>query len=211
MIDCYEKAKQKFPWWPDWRGQDVLAIASGHSAKLYRPQWRGNIKVAVIRASVDLCPNADLLYAADEDWWNYASGLPWFEGLKITNARNAANKWKLNRIEIKPNHDRLVLNDPGVVGSGGCSGFHLFNLLITFGVKKIILLGYDMGQKHHWYGKNKWPGSSNPSEKNFDRWRKALDDNAAEAKRIQVEVINAGGNESTLTQFPKMNLEQALC
>jgi hypothetical protein len=168
--------------------------------------------VATIRGSIDLYPSADVVYAADEDWWNHVLGLPWFRGLRITNARNAVSKWRLSGlIDVRHTRDEILLYEPGVVGGGGCSGFHLLNLAVQAGARGIILVGFDMrpAERTHWYGKNTWAGSSNPSERSFDRWRGALDGAAKTLSRLAVDVVNAS-ERSTLVAYPKMSLESAL-
>jgi hypothetical protein len=53
----------------------------------------------------------------------------------------------------------------GVVGGGGNSGFQAVNLAAQFGASRIILIGFDMTDRggKHWYGRNHWPMSNNPT------------------------------------------------
>jgi len=215
MIDLYEEGRERLGWWPDWRDKILVLVASGPSAKdesvAQAVASRGGCRVAAIRGSVDLCPEADLVYAADEDWWEHVRGLPWFRGLRVTNARNAVNRWKLSgRVDVMNTRDELLFDEPGVVGGGGCSGFHLLNLAAQAGARGIVLVGYDMAERTHWYGKNTWAGSSNPTAKSFARWRDALDGAAHKLRKLSVEVVNAS-ERSTLREYPKMSLERALC
>jgi len=216
MIDVYDEGRRRHKWWPDWRDKVLVLVASGPSAKdediRKAVGSRSNCRVAAIRGSVDLYPEADAVYAADEDWWGHVRGLPWFRGLRVTNARNAVSRWGLDGpIQVIRNTDALCVGEPGVVGGGGCSGFQLVNLVVQAGARGIVLVGFDMNssQSPHWYGKNTWPGSSNPKEKSFVRWRRALDGAAATLSKLSVEVINAS-ERSTLSAYPKMKLEDAL-
>jgi hypothetical protein len=211
MIDCYDWGRQRFEWWPDWRGQTAVLVASGHSAKEHDLGIIGRrARVGVVGANIELYPDADVVYACDENWWMHVRGLPNFSGLKITQARNVCSRYPdVKRVEAI--QGAMLLTKPGRVSSAGNSGFQLYNLVMQFGATKIVLAGYDMGSSGtpHWYGKNKWEGASNPKEVNFARWRAWMDGTAQQAISLGVRVINVGSC-STLTAFPKMSLEDAL-
>lgn len=212
MIDVYAHARTFHPWWPDWRGKTAVIVASGHSAKENDVSlYDRDVRVAVVGQNVDLYPYADVVYSCDENWWVHRKGLPEFHGLKITAARNAAHKYPtLKKIEVK--NENKIFTKPKFVGSGGNSGFQLFNLVIQFGASRIVLLGFDMDPTRplHWYGKNTWRDASNPNRGSFDRWRASLDGVAEAVRDLGVEVVNAGMG-STLTAFPKIPMREALC
>lgn len=107
--------------------------------------------------------------------------------------------------------ENLVLNRPGVIGWGGNGGFHALNLAVQFGARKIILVGYDMTLNAgiHWHGPHVGPNMTNPTSSNVKRWRTAVDGTAPVLLKLGVKVINAS-MVSTLQNFPKMTLEQAL-
>jgi len=125
----------------------------------------------------------------------------------LTFSDNAAAKVK-SLIDEEGNPD---LKLRVFVTGGGCSGFQLVNLAAQAGARGIVLVGFDMdsSQPPHWYGKNTWPGSSNPKERSFVRWRRALDGAAATLSKLSIEVVNVS-ETSTLTAYPKMKLEDAL-
>lgn len=202
------------PWWPDWRGECVAIVASGPSVKgMNLDVLRDRIHVAAIKKSVERCPWADIVYGCDEAWWAHeAKGLPKFRGLKICYAPKVTAQFSdIHRIDIKRNTDALLTGETGVVGSGGNSGFQLFNLLVQFGVTGILLIGFDMHNNGgvHWYGPNKWLMSSNPIETNFQRWRRAFNDAKPLIGKLGIDVVNASPH-SELKCFRRASIEEAL-
>ncbi|TJV20605.1 MAG: hypothetical protein E5Y04_31665 [Mesorhizobium sp.] len=157
-----------------------------------------------------MAPWADVLYAHDLAWWNAASGASQFAGLKITQDPVAASQWGLRRVALERGSDRLQLDRPGTIGSGGNSGFQALNLAVQFGARKVILVGYDMriDLGIHWHGKHPRL-MNNPSTKNVERWRRCLDNAAEMLAHLGIAVINCSP-VSTLSRFPKMSLEEAL-
>lgn len=88
------------------------------------------------------------------------------------------------------------------------SGAGAINLAAHLGVKKIILLGYDMqytGGKRHWHGDHP-KGLANAGK--INAWPKEF---AALAKTItHVDVVNCT-RETALHCWPKRNLDEVLC
>lgn len=209
-----ELGPSRFPWWKDWRGECVALIASGPSAKKADIELlRNRIHVAVVKDNIELCPFADLVYSCDFSWWRHVRGLPKYQGLKIAYEAQARDHYReIVKIEIKDKLlDRLLLDEPGVMGSGGNSGFQLANLVAQFGVSGIILIGFDMHGRggEHWFGRNNGMGMSNPSESNYVRWRKAFDVAAPELTKLGVDVVNVSP-PSALTCFRRDTIENTL-
>lgn len=159
-----------------------------------------------------MAPWADVLYACDIDWWRKYGGVPDFHGLKIgLDAHKHEPKWDVRTVCCVKGDDRLRLSQFGVVGWGGNSGFHAINLAVQFGVRRIILVGYDMTLANglHWHGKHVH-GLNNPTQGNVNRWRICVDAAADTLRDVGVEVVNASPI-SALRNYPKMTLEEALC
>lgn len=104
----------------------------------------------------------------------------------------------------------MLVDEPGVIGSGGNSGFQALNLAVQFGARTIVLVGYDyrIDQGLHWHGRHK-AGLNNPTQHNIARWRRRLDDQAGRLAALGVEVLNASP-VSALTAFPKVSLAEVL-
>lgn len=202
-------------WWLDWRGECVAIIASGPSAKNANIEaLRNRIHVIAIKKSVELCPWADVVYGCDAAWWqNDAKGLPNFDGLKLCYAPEVCKAFKdVYRFDIKKTTHNILTDQPGVIGSGGNSGFQALNIAVQFGATGIILIGFDMNSRDsslHWYGHNKWLGSSNPIEFNFRLWRRSFADAVPKLAKMGVDVVNTSPN-SELAGFRRATVEEAL-
>lgn len=201
-------------WYPDWTGQTCVIVASGPSAKSVDLSFAKNkAKFIVINTSWELAPWADVLYACDVGWWREHNGKNsnWrnFVGMKVTQDELARQEFDIHRVICERHHENLVLDRPGQVGWGGNSGFHCINLSLQWGVKKIILVGYDMQLDNgsHWHGDHK--GLNNPTKPNVDRWRKTIDANAQTIQDLGVRVFNCSP-VSALKRYPKTTIEEAL-
>jgi hypothetical protein len=218
MIDLYEQGK-KFPWWQDWRGECVAIVAAGPSAKTVGVEkLKNRIHVIVINESYQLCPWADILYSCDADWWNLRrKEIAKFKGIKLTmNDPIHGSKLHgidgLNRLTI-PQHCNVWVNDllldkPGVIGSGGHSGFQMINQCVQFGATGICLIGFDMnaGGGLHWHGNHPSP-LRNPDDARFWQWRIDTEKIAPRLKTLDIDVVNCSIT-SALTVFPKMTIDQ---
>ena len=124
----------------------AICIASGPSLTQDDIDYcRGKGKVYVVNETHQLAPWADVLYAADGDWWDKNPDAHDFAGEKWTCSLSAAEKYDLFEIGVKCHWHWS--KTPGVIASGGNSGFQAVNMAYLDGATKIILLGYDMGHK----------------------------------------------------------------
>lgn len=204
---------QKYPWWPDWRGECAAIVGCGPSIKhADLSVLRDRIHVIAIKEVVDLCPWAEICYGCDAPWWISRSGLPKFSGLKLFHGVQAANCGKnMRRIEIEISRDDVLVEQPLKVGNGGCSGFQALNLAVQFGATDVILVGFDLHERggNHWYGRNKWPNASNPMQSNYNRWNKGFASARPTLARLGISVVNASP-DSQLEGFPKKSLAEAM-
>lgn len=182
----------------------AICIASGHSLNIKDVEYcRGKGKVYVVNDGYKLAPWADVLYAADTDWWDYHEGVKQFNGERWTCAKASSLKYDINHIDYKP--QEKWSNSSDWIATGGNSGFQIVNLAEIHGATKIILLGYDMGytDKKHWFGEH--PAKINRPSR-YDEWIKRFND----AKPfIKAEVINCTPN-SNLKCFPMAKLRDVL-
>ncbi len=104
-----------------------------------------------------------------------------------------------------------MFDRPGIVGSGGNSGFQALNLAAQFGASRVLLIGFDMhvGNGVHWYGPNKWHAANNPANSNLMRWRDAFTTQAPKLERMGIEVVNASP-DSALRCFKIQTVEEIL-
>ena len=106
--------------------------------------------------------------------------------------------------------DEILTDTAGVLGSGGNSGFQALNLMIQFGVSKIVLVGFDMHLANgvHWHGKHSGK-LNNPSTPTTAMWRPRFDAVAKDIANIGITVMNASAT-SALTAYRKIPLQEAL-
>ncbi len=200
-------------WFPDWSSDVCTIVASGPSAaSVDLVQAVGQTKFVVVNSSWKLAPWADYLFAADYKWWQgYEQKLEVFQGWKVTTDRRAADtkEWSLLRLVAKLADDRIQTTG-SVVGWGGNSGFQALNMVVLFGCKRIILVGYDATIKHglHWHEAYS-SAADNPTPNKTLRWQRSIDGAAAPLAQIGVSVVNCSG-VSRLRRYPKMSYEDAL-
>ncbi len=199
-------------WFPDWSDEICTIVASGPTAtSVNLAQAIGRTKFVAVNNSWKLSPWADYLFAADYKWWSGCGGCPDFVGWKVTTDRRAGEtrEWDLLRLVAKLADDRIQTTGT-VVGWGGNSGFQALNMVVLFGCKRIILVGYDATIKHglHWHEAYS-SAADNPTPNKTLRWQRSIDGAAAPLAQIGVSVINCSGI-SRLRRYSKMTYEDAL-
>lgn len=158
-----------------------------------------------------LCPWADVVYGCDGPWWENKNGLPNFKGTKLAHDTGVCATYKdIHKIEVR-DHNRMLFDDPGVIGSGGNSGFQALNIAAQFGAVKILLIGFDMHAANgvHWYGRNAGRNMRNPRDHDYVGWRNALNRESAVLRKMGIDVVNASP-DSALVCFPRMSIDDAL-
>ena len=136
-----------------WSDDEVaVLVASGPSLTQDDVDYcRGKARILVVNDCYKLASWADALYACDPAWWTLHKGAESFEGQRWTQSEKAAEMWNLNW--IAGNHSPGLSLDDELIHFGHNSGYQALNLAVLFGVKKILLLGYDMQRtngKEHW-------------------------------------------------------------
>lgn len=200
----------------DWIGETAAILASGPS--LTREQCdavRGKCKViAVNNQGVDtevngilqpaMAPWADVLFASDLKWWKaYGARAQAFKGTKVT-LRQHRGFSDVMSLEYSNTHPSFDPRPTHLVG-GGNSGYAAIHLAVHYGVKKILLLGFDMqetGKKRHWFGNHP---TKLDSRGNFAGWIRALEKLAPVLRARDVEVINCTPT-TALRCFKRSNL-----
>lgn len=224
MIDLYNKGKEKFGWWKDWRGECAAIVAAGPSARIAGVEkLKNRIHCVVINESHRLCPWADILYSCDSEWWRLRySELKKFGGIKLAHEiprhmpTPVSDIYEIKIAEVKPpfgverfQHE-FLFDEPGVIGSGMNSGFQTINITAQFGVTGLALIGFDMKLDDgiHWHG-NHPPPLRNPDVERFSEWRKILDEKSHKLIEHDIDVVNCS-NGSALTSFKKLTIDQML-
>jgi hypothetical protein len=203
---------KKYLWWPDWRDECAAIVASGPTIKkMDLACLKDRIHVLAIKETWKKCPWAEILYGCDAPWWIHNKGVPEFKGIKLSHGSQATTQHKsIYKVNIKMVDD-ILIEEPLLVGNGGNSGFQALNLLVQFGVKNVILIGFDLHDRGgvHWYGRNTAPGMNNPMKVNFDRWQRGYEAVKRRLKELGVEIVNASP-ESDLRVFKMQPLEDTM-
>lgn len=157
-------------------------------------------------------PWADKLYGCDARWWDCYDGTG-FTGEKwsthgnpktsTNDKRETADKYGLNLVRGEPG-DGFSL-DPAIIHYGENSGFQAINLALLLGSRYIVLIGFDMGGKGHFFGDHP---SSLLNQDNYAKWVPNFA-KAAELLPEGIRIVNATPG-SRLDCFPMMSLEQAI-
>lgn len=196
-------------WFPDWRGQRCVIVASGPSA-VEQPidLAHGRARCVAVNNSWRLAPFADVLYASDAAWWreNDHAG---FGGLRVSRSDVDGVLRVAIRDKGHPLRDVMHFDTPGVIGAGGCSGFQALNLAAQFGATDIALVGFDARVDNgvHWHGNHERTG--NPTRWTAAIWAANLDAAASVLAGRGIRVVNCSP-VSALTAYEKMGLEEWL-
>lgn len=186
-----------------------IIIASGPSmARIDMDLVRNSgWRVMVINNSWELAPWADVLYAGDRQWWDRYGESVSFVGEKWTRDEHAAIRYRLHYVCRR--EGKGLCRESRCVHSGGNSGYQGVNLAWHFGMRKGILLGFDMHRKQggHWHGEHKDMLSAPQSH--IAVWRREFSALAQDLAQDGCNVVNATPG-SALQCFPRVGLLEAL-
>lgn len=201
--------------WPNWAGDTCVIVATGPSARgVPLDAAKGKVRVIAIKESWKLAPWCDVLYGCDKPWWIANHGVPSFRGLKFSPSPTVAKVYGATLVRLVPRAE-ILTGELGRIGcglrtGGGHSGFHAINLAVQFGVRRIILVGFDMtlvnGDHWHPYAQGT---RQRRDPKVMTESRIALDACSSQLSALGVEIINASAG-SALVSYPKMDFLDAI-
>lgn len=189
-------------------GGTVVCIGGGPSltaADVDHCRGRASAVVA-INDAYRLAPWADVLYAADAQWWNWHQGAPTFPGLKYSLQRDAS-RWGVQI--LRNSGEQGLETDPTALRTGRNGGYQGVGIAFHLAGpgSRILLLGYDMhahSGRSHWFGDHPHPRSS-PYATFLERFRSLVEP----LRAAGVTVINCS-RVSELELFPKQPITEAL-
>ena len=151
----------------------------------------------------------DAVFFGDPSTWQEdKANLIQFKGLRITCANNLNNDTRLKWLERDQRKRHGISTNPEMVAWNSNSGAACINLAVHFGVKRIILLGFDMkldgGKNQHWH--KLYSTSDKQLESTFRRHLTGFQEIRKDADALGIEIINANP-DSAITEFPKMNFK----
>jgi hypothetical protein len=199
-----------------WEGETAVCIASGPSLTPDDVNAvKGKARVIAINASYVLAPWADVIYCADMKpfKWYWDKGPKGHESVRMRDCQglkysltSTARAYAGVKLLRRGPLEGLSLN-PTILHTGHNSGYQAINLAVLMGVKRIVLLGYDMQQsagQEHWHVDH-----PNVSRSPYQKFRACFATLVQPLNDAGVDVINCS-RRTALTCFPQMPLEQAL-
>lgn len=208
------------PKWPlNWQGETAVIAATGPSlsesqvnavrrARKYHAQTINLIAVndaGLARRAPLSFPDADVLYAADWQWWNYYR--PNFAGIKVSAKAPEHQVDDLIQVEVETSAGNALPSTNEKLVSGGHSGYQALQIALNAGVNRVILLGFDCGA----IGGKKTSIENREPEfvkgSPFASWVEHY--NAIPGAYKGREILNASA-DSAITAFPKISIEEIL-
>src|SRR5678815_3029451 len=147
-----------------WPGSTIVCIASGpRLTQADVDDVRGKARVIVVNDNYQKAPWADVLYAADSEWWKLHQGVPSFAGLKYSVDQAS---WIYPDVQILQNTGKDGFDErPTSLRTGQNSGYQAIHLAVHLGASLIVLLGYDMRDtQNHWFGQQPIPQDDHGEE-----------------------------------------------
>jgi len=194
---------------PIWKGETVFIIGGGPSLRDFN--WNSLIgkKTIAINKSLSSYPNADIMYWTDSRVYSWLKKeIDEFKGPKYTIRDHPSY---LGDVKILKKGNKFGLEESkDTLSHGNNSGYAAINLAYHLGVKRIILLGYDMGNDgktgHHHSG---YPVPVTGDDIYRNQFIPGFKIIADLLKEKGVEVYNASP-KSLLNVWPKITIEKAL-
>lgn len=185
---------------PDWRGTDVVCIASGPSltAEDCDAARASGVPTIVTNSTFRACPWAFALVGFDFAWWRVHMDevRQTFRGRLFCQS----SRWALRDLEWPGAHPRYR--------SFGNSGACAIALAVACRARRVILIGYDgqaTGGRSHHHGDHPAPLRNCDT---MPAWPLQFSRLATWADARGVPIVNAT-RETALEQFPRVTLAEA--
>lgn len=203
---------------PDWNCPVVVAatgpsLTADVAAKVRRARWPAEkCRVIAVNDAYRLLPYADILYACDERWWRVHieevqrvfHGERWTsheEKSSTNNKREMPAEWSVRAVAGTAGPG--FSTNAAVIHYGSNSGFQAVNIALLKGATKVILIGFDMRGRGHFFGDHPEPLHNRTSYSEF------VPEFRAAARRCAVPILNATPG-SGIDCWPIVPLEEAL-
>ena len=150
----------------------------------------------------------DVLFFGDGKFLKlYKTPILKFQGLRITSDQNSGDiSGKVKYVKKDRVKKHGICYTPNTLCWNGNSGAAAINLAVHFGVKRIILLGFDMdldsSRKQHWHGLYR---ARKDTDTVFKRHLVGFSSIAFDTRHT-VEIINANP-KSKITAFPRIDFK----
>lgn len=191
-----------------WHGGTCYILGGGPGLARVPLERLHDLRVIAVNNAYTLGDWIDVMFYGDCRWFRWHSKtLLDFPGLKVTACDSHKDKPGIRAVKrlssppgIARAKNRLAWN----LSSGACA----INLAVHFGVKKIVLFGFDMRKvddKNNWHEDHKDGPNKNP----YERFLRPFPSIARDLEKLGVECVNATPG-SALEVFPIMKPEEML-
>jgi len=194
---------------PLWPNGECFILGGGPSLQDVNLEPLHDRRIIAVNNAYKLGNWIDVVFFGDCRWLSqYGKGLLDFAGLKVTTCEKHIGKPGIKVVKRK-NSPHGLSRDRGTLLWNLSSGACAINLAVHLGVKRIVLLGFDMqkdGDRHNWHDDYESRHSKfNP----YERFMRPFPCIAKDLKRLNIECINASQG-SALKEFPIVKLEDIL-
>lgn len=183
----------------------VLASGAGLTQEVVQKVKNAQVPSIVINTSFRLAPWADMLFAADSDWWLHPDNDDAFKfkGLKVSSSQTHIEGVLRLRVTGNKGYDP----DPSCIRTGKSSAYQAIHIAMRAGAKKILLCGVNMTGPN-WHGRH--PNElRNTEEEQYAMYREFMASLVMPAFYLGVDVVNVTPN-SALKCFRVSVLEDEL-
>ncbi len=194
---------------PIWKGETAFIVAGGPSLERFDFNQLKDKNTIVINKAFFHCPHADVMYWTDGRFYIwYKSDIDNFRGDKYT-IKPHGNIRKDVKVLKNTGRSGLETENTGI-RHGMNSGYAALNLAYHLGVKRMVLLGFDMthnGKRSHFH--DGYPTKATKTETLQKTFAPEFTQLAEEFKKKDIDVLNAS-SISRLTCFRKVDIKTAL-
>jgi hypothetical protein len=170
-----------------------------------------------VNVAYELGDWVDICFYGDKNFYlQRKEKLANFMGLKITCHQSGQNQPWIKFIEKDLNHSKGISTRPDRISWNGNSGAAAISVAAWTGVKRILLLGFDMklGETkyqhfHDAYHRGKVVEQARLKKLPFDIHLKGFAQIAVDAEKMGIEIWNVNP-DSAIVEFPKISLKELL-
>jgi len=191
-----------------WSGETAFILGGGPSLNDVNFDLIKEKRVIGVNNAYLLGSWVDICWFGDSRWWGWhKEKLSEFPGLIVSCATSLVkNNYNFLKI-VARGKPRGIEQKPNCVSWNRNSGISAINFAYHLGVKRVVLLGFDMRRidnKTNWHDQHPCP-DKNP----YEMFLRVISSVQLDAQRLKLEIINATPG-SAIKVFPTMRLEEVV-
>jgi len=209
QVDFTPRQPFKIP--PIWSGETAYIIGGGPSLKDQDLSPLQDQRTIGVNVAFRYYPWVDVVYFGDCSLYSaIRKDLLEYKGLKISSCgRVPDHGWPGVKRVTRGKPSGLESSRRDRISWNGNSGSSAINIAFWFGVKRIVLLGFDMRIVDKNKNFHSDYGYEDPLHHPFKRYLRHFDKIAEDAKALGIEILNCSP-VSLIEQFQKVKLEDTL-